>query len=140
MTIHTHAQTLFKELTRGSIMHWLVHYTYSLMYLVIRKRMLTDPIFNLNKWESMLTFPLTIPSHLALDAKFSKNTYRESKWWELAPGNFFKICLNLSLASKLKIFVWKDFRLSLREHMITLLFMTDLRVRIVKNSVNHFPV
>ena len=79
MTIDTHAQVLFKELTRGSIMHWLVHYTYSLMYLVIRKRMLTDPIFNLNKWESMLTFPLTIPSHLALDAKFSKNTYRESK-------------------------------------------------------------
>ena len=79
MTIDTHAQRLFKELTRGSIMHWLVHYTYSLMYLVIRKRMLTDPIFDLNKLESMLTFPLTIPSHLALEAKFSKNTYRESE-------------------------------------------------------------
>lgn len=34
MTIDTHAQRLFKELTRGSIMHWLVHYTYSLMYNV----------------------------------------------------------------------------------------------------------
>ena len=50
-----------------------------LLDLIIRKRMLTDPIFNRNKWESMLTFPLTMPSHLALDAKFSKNTQRENK-------------------------------------------------------------
>lgn len=66
MTINTHAQMLFKWLTRGTVMY--------LLDLVIRKRMLTDPIFNRNKWESMLTFPLTMPSHPALDAKFSENT------------------------------------------------------------------
>lgn len=41
--------------------------------------MLTDPIFDLNKWESMLTSPITDPSHLALEARFSKNTHKESE-------------------------------------------------------------
>lgn len=67
----------------------------------------------------MLTFPLT--PHFALDCflKITKERTNEENW--LQESNFpYEIYLNLSLPSKLNMYVCEELRIFLRKHLVNL--------------------
>lgn len=80
MTTNTHAQVLFKWLTRGNATY-LLHYQKDDADCLIFS---LSNINSLNKWQSMLTFPLTFLHILLLTPSFLRIT-GENKWGKLAP-------------------------------------------------------